>query len=185
MCEARMDLLEFPSTEAEFRTRFVDERPCREYLARLKWPEGFRCAHCGGDAAYFLPSKRVVYECIGCRRQVSVIAGTIFEQSKKALALWFRAIFEVTASKQGISAAELCSASSGSAVIRQHGHGCRRSAAPWLGRIASPWPAKSRSTRAMSAVRNRANRGGRPKRRRSSPPRSRSVVEAVAGFGLA
>ena len=102
-----MDLLEFPSTEAEFRTRFVDERPCREYLARLKWPEGFRCAHCGGDAAYFLPSKRVVYECAGCGRQVSVIAGTIFEQSKKPLVLWFRAIFEVTASKQGISAAEL------------------------------------------------------------------------------
>ena len=50
-----MDLLEFPSTEAEFRTRFVDERRCREYLARLKWPEGFRCAHCGGGAAYFLP----------------------------------------------------------------------------------------------------------------------------------
>src|SRR5512144_1608651 len=107
MPEARMDLLGFPSTEAEFRTRFVDERRCREYLARLKWPEGFRCAHCGDGAAYFLPSKRVVYECIGCRRQVSVIAGTIFEQSKKPLALWFRAIFEVTASKQGISAAEL------------------------------------------------------------------------------
>jgi hypothetical protein len=29
---------------------------------------------------------------------VSVIAGTILEQSKKPLALWFRAIFEVTAS---------------------------------------------------------------------------------------
>jgi hypothetical protein len=35
MPEARMDLLEFPSAEAEFRTRFVDERQCREYLARL------------------------------------------------------------------------------------------------------------------------------------------------------
>jgi hypothetical protein len=102
-----MDLLEFPSTEAEFRGRFANDDPCREYLARLKWPEGFRCGHCGGGAAYFLPSKRVVYECAGCRHQVSVIAGTIFEQSKKPLALWFRAIFEVTASKQGISAAEL------------------------------------------------------------------------------
>jgi transposase-like protein len=102
-----MDLLEFPSTEAEFRGRFANDDPCREYLARLKWPEGFRCGHCGGGAAYFLQSKRVVYECAGCRHQVSVIAGTIFEQSKKPLALWFRAIFEVTASKQGISAAEL------------------------------------------------------------------------------
>ena len=78
-----MDLSGFPNTEAEFRARFADDNQCREYLARLKWPEGFRCAHCAGDRAYFLPSKRVVYECAGCGRQVSVIAGTIFEQSKK------------------------------------------------------------------------------------------------------
>ena len=98
-----MDLSGFPNTEAEFRARFADDNRCREYLARLKWPEGFRCAHCAGDRAYFLPSKRVVYECAGCGRQVSVIAGTIFEQR----VLWFRALFEITASKQGISAAEL------------------------------------------------------------------------------
>ena len=82
-----MDVSEFPSSEAEFRGRFADDNRCREYLARLKWPEGFRCAHCAGDRAYFLPSKRVVYECAGCGRQVSVIAGTIFEQSKKPLVL--------------------------------------------------------------------------------------------------
>ena len=56
-----MDLSSFPSSEAEFRGRFADEDHCREYLARLKWPEGFRCAHCTGDRAYFLPSKRMVY----------------------------------------------------------------------------------------------------------------------------
>ena len=38
-----MDLSEFPSTEAEFRARFANNNQCREYLARLKWPEGFRC----------------------------------------------------------------------------------------------------------------------------------------------
>ena len=102
-----MDLSSFPSSEAEFRGRFADEDHCREYLARLKWPEGFRCAHCAGDRAYFLPSKQVVYECADCGRQVSVITGTILEQSKKPLALWFRTIFEVTAWSQGISASLL------------------------------------------------------------------------------
>src|SRR5512147_3088535 len=52
-----MHVSEFPSSEAEFRARFADNDRCREYLARLKWPEGFRCAHCAGDRAYFLPSK--------------------------------------------------------------------------------------------------------------------------------
>ena len=79
-----------------------------------------------GDRAYFLPSKRVVYEFADCGRQVSVIAGTILEQSKKPLALWFRAIFEVTASKQGISAAEL---------QRKLGLGSYQTAWSWLTKI--------------------------------------------------
>src|SRR5512144_2965864 len=119
-----MDVSEFPSSEAEFRGRFADDNRCREYLARLKWPEGFRCAHCAGDRGYFLPSKRVVYECAGCGRQVSVTAGTIFEQSKKPLVLWLRAIFEVTRSRA--SRPPNCNASSGSAAIRRHGPGSRR-----------------------------------------------------------
>ena len=49
-----MELVAFPSTEAQFRACFADEDQCRAYLARLKWPEGFRCAHCGGATAYFL-----------------------------------------------------------------------------------------------------------------------------------
>ena len=177
-----MELVAFPSTEAEFRTCFADEEQCRAYLARLKWPEGFRCAHCGGKIAYFLPSKRVVYECAGCGRQVSLIAGTIFEQSKKPFALWFRAIFEVTASKQGISAAEL-HRKLGLGSIKRRGPGCRRSAPPPSGPIASRCPARSRSMRAMSAVRNRANRVGAPKRKRSSPPPWRSADAAATGFG--
>jgi hypothetical protein len=68
----------------------------------------------------------VVYECAGCSRQVSVIAGTIFEQSKKPLVLWFRAIFEVTASKQGVSAAE---------VQRKLGLGSYQAAWSWLTKI--------------------------------------------------
>src|SRR5512132_1600301 len=89
-------------------------------------PGGFRCAPCAGDRAYFLPSKRLVYECAGCGRQVSVIAGTIFEQSKQPLVLWFRAIFEVTASKQGVSAAEL---------QRKLGLGSYQTAWSWLTKI--------------------------------------------------
>ena len=39
-----MDLLEFASTEAEFRSRFADETLCREYLARLETRPG-RISH--------------------------------------------------------------------------------------------------------------------------------------------
>jgi hypothetical protein len=178
-----MDLSEFPSTEAEFRARFADDNQCREYLARLKWPEGFRCAHCSGDRAYFLPSKRVVYECAGCGQQVSLIAGTIFEQSKKPLVLW--ALFEITASKQGISAA----------LQRKLGLGSYQTAWSWLTKIRTAMVRPNReplsgeveieeSYVATSAVRNPANRVGLPRIKPSSPPRWRSAARAAAGFAL-
>jgi hypothetical protein len=177
-----MELVAFPSTEAEFRACFADEEQCRAYLVRLKWREGFGCAHCGGKTAYFLRSKRVVYECAGCGRQVSLIAGTIFEQSKKPLALWFRAIFEVTASKQGISAAEL---------HRKLGLGSYQTAWFWLQKIRSAMVRPDRQPLSGEVEIDESYVGGpkpgkpgrAPKRKRSSPARWRSAGVAVAEFG--
>jgi hypothetical protein len=36
------------SAVAEFAKRFATEAACRDYLIQLRWPEGFRCPHCGG-----------------------------------------------------------------------------------------------------------------------------------------
>jgi hypothetical protein len=36
------------SAAAEFAKRFATEAACRDYLIQLRWPEGFRCPHCGG-----------------------------------------------------------------------------------------------------------------------------------------
>ena len=160
------------------------ENRSREYLARLKWPEGFRCAHCADDRAYFLPSKRVVYECAGCGRQVSIIAETIFKQSKKPLVLRFRAIFEVTASKHGVSAAEL---------QRKLGLGRYQTAWSWLTKIRTAIVRPNRGAplrrgrdrrELCRAVQNPKNRVGPPRIKPSSPPRWRSAARAAAGFAL-
>lgn len=45
--------------------------------------------------------------CRKCRRQVSVRTGTIFEDSRLPLQTWFRAIWQVTSRKHGISAVDL------------------------------------------------------------------------------
>jgi transposase-like protein len=50
---------------------------------------------------------RELFQCTGCRRQTSLIAGTIFASTKLPLRLWFRAIYHLTQSKQGISSIEL------------------------------------------------------------------------------
>src|SRR4029079_1833848 len=89
-----------------FLARFGTDAQCREYLFKARWPEGFRCAACGHDDAYTLKTK-TVYECVACRKQHSLLVGTIFEQTKTGLSRWFLAIYLVTSSKGGISAMEL------------------------------------------------------------------------------
>ena len=44
------------------------------------------------------------YECAECNRQESVLSGTIFQDTKKPLMLWFRALWYITSQKNGTSA---------------------------------------------------------------------------------
>ena len=39
---------DFPRDLPEFEARFSMEAACREYLFRLRWPDGFCCPRCGG-----------------------------------------------------------------------------------------------------------------------------------------
>jgi transposase-like protein len=96
---------DYPRTLAEFETRFSTDEACRDYLFRLRWPEGFRCPRCGSDRAWRLGSGR--WECRACGVQTSVTAGTIFQDTRTSLTVWFRAIWWVTAQKTGASAAGL------------------------------------------------------------------------------
>jgi transposase-like protein/ribosomal protein L37AE/L43A len=93
---------DYPRTLAEFEVRFRSEQACREYLFQLRWPEGFRCPRCGAAKAWPLVS--VLWQCAACDRQVSVTAGTIFQDTHTPLRSWFRAMWWVTAQKNGVSA---------------------------------------------------------------------------------
>jgi transposase-like protein len=93
---------DYPRTLAELEARFSTEEACREYLFSLRWPNGFRCTRCGGGKAW--PVRKILFQCSICGYQTSVIAGTIFEGTRKPLAIWFRAIWWVVSQKNGASA---------------------------------------------------------------------------------
>ena len=93
---------DYPRTLAELEARFSTEEACREYLFYLRWPDGFCCARCGGAKAWQV--RKVLYQCSVCGHQASVIAGTIFENTRKPLPVWFRAIWWVVSQKNGASA---------------------------------------------------------------------------------
>lgn len=99
-------LSDLPKDMPTFLERFGTDELCRQFIVQARWSEGFRCSGCGNDQAYS-HKKRLIEECRACGKQHSILAGTIFEQTKTGLAKWFLAIYLVTSSKGGIAAAEL------------------------------------------------------------------------------
>jgi len=95
---------DYPRTLLELERRFVDEEPCRNYLFALRWPQGFVCPACAAGAAGGLAVRRDLWRCRRCGRETSVRAGTVFQDSKLPLMIWFRAMWQVTSQKHGVSA---------------------------------------------------------------------------------
>lgn len=92
---------EYPRTLREFEARFSSESECREYLFRLRWPDGFICPRCGTHGGWSAKSGKIV--CSGCRFGTTVTAGTIFQDSHQPLTTWFRAMWWMTNQKTGLS----------------------------------------------------------------------------------
>lgn len=86
----------------EFEQRFASEEACREYIFQLRWPDGFRCPRCAHERAWI--TSRKLYHCTQCGYETSITAGTIFQDTRHSLYLWFRLIWYVVSQKNGVSA---------------------------------------------------------------------------------
>ena len=93
---------DYPRSLMEFEARFSREESCRDYLYQMRWPDGFRCPRCSHEEAW--PIGATLVQCVNCGYRTSVIAGTIFQDTKKPLRLWFRAIWHLTNQKYGANA---------------------------------------------------------------------------------
>jgi len=96
---------EYPISMADLEKRFATQAACLNYLAWLRWPSGFVCPRCASDKGWKMEKGLIL--CAGCRRQQSVIAGTVFQDSHMPLPTWFRAMWHVCANKNGMSAQNL------------------------------------------------------------------------------
>lgn len=94
--------VDYPATWQAFESWFPDDEACRAYLARLRWPDGFRCMACGHGEAW--ETGRGLWMCRKCGHQASVTAGTIFHRSRLPLRTWFAAAWFVCSQKNGTSA---------------------------------------------------------------------------------
>ena len=91
-----------------FLSRYGTDEQCEAALLKERWPEGFVCPGCGGwHASEFRRDSRQYWQCSHCRRQTSLLSGTIFAASKLPLSVWFLAMQLLTQAKNNVSALEL------------------------------------------------------------------------------
>lgn len=114
----------YPQTVVELHDWFTTEAACRDYLVRLRWPDGVRCPDCASAAVWSM--KPPFYRCVQCGYDFTVTAGTLFADTHKPLRLWFEAIWYVTNQKSGVSAM---------GVQRVLGLGSYRTAWNWLHKL--------------------------------------------------
>lgn len=94
--------VDYPTTYQELLAWFPDDASCLDYLAGLRWPDGFVCPKC--NLGEFWRTSDSLWMCRSCGRRTSVTAGTIFHRTRTPLSTWFAAVWFVTSQKNGISA---------------------------------------------------------------------------------
>jgi transposase-like protein/Zn ribbon nucleic-acid-binding protein len=96
----------FPKTAMEFEERFQTEEDCRAYLMQVRWGGTPACAKCASTHVWTIREGKW-FECADCGHQTSLTSGTLMHRSRKPLKVWFRAVFEISTRRTGISAKDL------------------------------------------------------------------------------
>jgi transposase-like protein len=111
--------------DMNFRTltaRVTDDEAAYQLLEEMRWGDQPVCPHCGSVAAhYFLTPKaadgrktrtgavtvRRLWKCRDCRRQFSVLTGTIMHGTKISIRTWVFVIYQMCSNKNGIASREV------------------------------------------------------------------------------
>ena len=118
---------DFPKTATEFEARFATEDNCRAYLIQARWGGEPACARCESKRVWTI-REGTTFECADCGHQTSLTSGTVLEKTRKPLKMWFRAIFEISTRRTGISGKDL---------QRIMGFGSYETAWTWLHKLRS------------------------------------------------
>jgi transposase-like protein len=89
--------------------QFQSETEARKYIEALRWPGGRVCPKCGTIGAEYETKREGRYRCGAkeCRKDFTVMTGTVMESSHIKLTVWLVAFYLICASKKGVSAHQL------------------------------------------------------------------------------
>lgn len=94
-------------TVRQFFARFPDDETCLNQLMEVRY--GFRhtCRACGVEATFHKLTNRRAFSCAQCGDAVYPTAGTVLEDTRTPLQLWFYAVYLFVTTRHGVSGKEL------------------------------------------------------------------------------
>jgi len=90
----------------KFNQIFKDDNDCLEYLAEVKWLNGYNCKRCNNDK-FGTGKNSYNRRCTKCRYDESPTVGTMFEKLKFSILIAFHIVFKISTKKKGMSSIEL------------------------------------------------------------------------------
>ncbi|HEY0273089.1 MAG TPA: IS1595 family transposase, partial [Chitinophaga sp.] len=103
---SRARALSAPVDFEEFSRTYPDNESCFRFLAELKWGNAYRCHKCGHEH-YFAGHSPFSRRCSKCNYEESVMANTIFQNTRIPINKAFYMIFLVYNTKGKISSHKL------------------------------------------------------------------------------
>lgn len=95
-------------TVREFFKRFPDDASCLAHVMEVRFGLRHTCAKCGVvDATFHRLANRPAYSCAHCGAHIYPCAGTVFQDTRTPLTLWFYAIYLFVTTRHGVSGKEL------------------------------------------------------------------------------
>jgi len=94
-------------TVRDFFNRFPTDDACLEHVMEVRYGQRHKCEHCGEEATFHKITERKAYACSRCGHHIYPCAGTVFQDSRTSLQLWFYAIYLFVTTRHGVSGKEL------------------------------------------------------------------------------
>lgn len=92
----------------QFFARFPNDEACLEHIMSVRYGLRHTCRKCGVvDATFHRLANRKAFACAHCGDHVYPCAGTVFQDSKTPLTVWFYAIYFFVTTRHGVSGKEL------------------------------------------------------------------------------
>jgi transposase len=94
-------------TVKEFFARYPDEASCLNHIMEVRYGVRHECRKCGVYGTFHKLDKRRAFSCAHCGDHVYPTAGTIFQDTRTPLQVWFYAVYLFVTTRHGVSGKEL------------------------------------------------------------------------------